>query len=195
MRRLFVALCVLLVGSVLFSSCALIIGGSRYKATVTVLNDPGAQISYKGAVRGVGIAAMELPRKNVDNLSFVVSKEGCEDQTFSYQSRKVRWGALIASVIFWSGYPVPIPYGAIVDFASGAVYKPDDREPGVVKNNYNSFTYLLQYTGCEYEEVTPAPDNSVREKLTALKSLFLEGLITAEEYERQKQKILDGEDN
>lgn len=177
------------------SSCATIVGGSKYKANVIVVGHPKASISYNGFQQGFGNAQLLIPRNKSSNLSFTISEEGCQDQTFSYSSRVVRGWALLGSLVFWTGtLPLPIPYGGILDFATGSVYKPDVKELGVSKNNHDSFNYTLNYNGCSSESTQAIEsDSSYRtkeERLIALKALYQDGLITKEEYEREKKKIL-----
>lgn len=180
-----------------FSRCATIIGGSKYNANVIVRNHPQASIQHNGVSYGYGIASIKLPRNKASELTFVVKEEGCEEQTFTYSSKVIRGWALVGSLLFWTGTPpLPIPYGGILDFATGAVYKPDVKEPSITKNDYNSFNYALDYTGCG-EIRTNTPKNkdsnlrSIEERLIALKALYKDGLITKEEYESQKKKILE----
>lgn len=180
----------LIISGFVFTSCATIVGGSKYTANVIVQNQPEATIIYNGMQQGFGVAKIRIPRNNANNVSFLIQREGCEDQTFTYSGRVIRGWALVSSIVFWTGAPpLPIPYGAILDFATGAVYKPDVKEIGITKNNYKSFNYALNYTGCKEKPVEKGDET--QEKLVVLKNLFLEGLISAEEYEREKKKILE----
>lgn len=174
------------------------VGGSKYRANILVDKHPSASIYYNDEKRGLGNASFEISRQDTDNIIFEVKKEGCETQSFNYTKRKIRPWALAGSILFWTGGTAPllIPYGVIVDFAFGAIYKPDTNEEGVLKHNYKTYNYILNYTGCDSTESIaddPPTDSSINkeERLIALKSIYQDGLITKEEYEREKNKILN----
>lgn len=183
------AVFVLLLASSIFSSCATIVGGSKYTANVIVTNNSNADIKYNGREYGTGSAYIRVPRNKANDLSFAIKQEGCEEQVFTYSSRVLRGWAIVGTLFTWTGYPLPIPYGLIVDLATGAVYKPDIKEAGIVKKDYRNFIYTIKYTGCD--NVPMNTTDETQEKLIALKNLFMEGLISAEEYEREKKKILE----
>lgn len=177
------------------SGCATIVGGSKYSADVMVDDHPDADIFYNGRQYGKGFADIRIPRKEADKLTFTVKKDGCENQDFKYVSRKLRGWAIVGTIFTWTGNPIPIPYGLIVDLATGAVYKPDTSEPGVRKDNYKRFEYTLDYTGCNNVQPKSKPlqksEFTKEERLRELKLLFEHGLITEEEYAEQKKKILE----
>ena len=53
-----------IIGAFLFSSCATIVGGSRYIAHVTVQDHPNATIMYNNAIKGKGEASFKIKRKD-----------------------------------------------------------------------------------------------------------------------------------
>ncbi|MEQ9168187.1 MAG: SHOCT domain-containing protein [Fulvivirga sp.] len=177
------------------SGCATIVGGSKYSADVMVDDHSNADIYYNNRQYGKGYASIRIPRKEADKITFTVKKEGCEDQDFKYVSRKLRGWAIAGTIFTWTGNPIPIPYGLIVDLATGAVYKPDASEPGVRKDSYKRFEYTLDYTGCGDLKSNPIPQKksefTKEERLRELKLLFDQGLITEEEYAEQKKRILE----
>ena len=185
----FKAVFVLLLASSIFSSCATIVGGTYYTANVVVKDHSDALITYNGIQKGQGIAQIKIPRVKSNSVSFVVSKTGCKEQSFSYTGRVIRGWAVLGTLVTWTGYPLPIPYGLVVDLTTGAVFKPDVKENGIIKNDYKSYNYILNYTGCENKPIEET--NEIQERLMVLKNLFFEGLISAEEYEREKKKILE----
>ncbi|MGL6067897.1 MAG: hypothetical protein ACRC0I_03995, partial [Sediminibacterium sp.] len=132
------------------SSCATIFGGSRYYAHVTVEDHPNATITYNGSLRGKGFATLKLKRQDANNLSFVIKDEGCEPQTVDYVGRNFRTGAFIGSILGWTGLVggIPIPWGAAVDLATGAVWKPNLKEKGITKQDNKNYNYLIKYSGC-----------------------------------------------
>lgn len=138
----------LFLSAVFFSSCATIVGGSRYRASVLVNGSPEADIIYKGGFIGRGNAMIYNRRDNANKFSFTVKQKGCADQTFSYTSRSFR-GWACAGTVFTFTSSIYIPYGLVIDLATGAFWKPDDSDPSIVKQNYKSFQYIVNYTGCK----------------------------------------------
>ncbi len=176
------------------SSCATIVGGSKYYANITVDDHSDAYIYYNEAIAGKGYASIKIPRNEIDELVFTVKKEGCDDQNFAYVSKRVRGWALANSILFFtSAAPFPIPYGALIDFAFGSIYKPDIRERGIIKNDFRHYNYILDYTGCDASKpvIVKKSEFSVEERLKELKLLFEQGLISEEEYNEQRKKILE----
>lgn len=141
----------LLSGIVLLSSCATIIGGSNYYAFVTVDNHPNATISYKGYPLKNERSLFKIKRADANKLSFTVKEKNCEDQTIEFKKRAFRTGAFVGTLIGWTGIyqGIPLPWGAVVDFATGAVWKPDIKEKGVSKIDSKHYDYRLDYTGCK----------------------------------------------
>lgn len=138
---------------VLFSSCATIFGGTTYNAHIMIQGSSDAKIKYNGYYVGKGSAVFPVKRKDANKVTISVQEDGCEEQTFRYQTRGFRGWAFAGTVVGWTGLRVntpsnsvylPIPFGAIVDFATGAIWKPG-HEPGIVKLNYNNFRYLINY--------------------------------------------------
>jgi hypothetical protein len=140
--------------AVLFLQCATIVGGSRYIAHVTVPDRPKAKISYNGNQMGFGDARFLVKRNTADKFKITVQEPGCEEQTFQYYTREFRGAAFVGTILGWTGVLVsngtiiPIPWGVIVDLATGAVWKPNIMEPGVTKEDYKNFGYKINYTGC-----------------------------------------------
>lgn len=142
---------VILVNLFLLTSCATIIGGSKYKANIEVIGRPNAKIIYNNQVQGTGTASIKIYRRNADKFTFTVREEGCTDQTFNFTSRKFRGWAFAGSIIGWTSITrtgTPLPWGAILDLATGAIWKPDVKEYGVSKQNYKNFKYTVNYNVC-----------------------------------------------
>ncbi len=181
-------------------SCASIIGGEKYFAKVEVPGHPTAKIEYNGAHVGTGIANFKIPRREAGNLSFTISKEGCEKQTRKFTSKTIRGWALLGTIVGFTGLTVnggwiPIPFGVMVDAVFGSLWKPDVTEKGVTKQNMNNYLYTIDYQGCptNYERLD---DKKVvlsknSKKIRELKTMLEEGLITKEEFEKTKAKILE----
>lgn len=144
----------IMVVAIFFSSCATIFGGSRYNAHVTVEDHPNATISYNGSVRGKGYATIKVKRKDANKLSFVVKEPGCEPLKVEYLTRSFRTWAFIGTMFGWTGAVngFPVPFGAAVDLATGAVWKPNVREKGIKKDDYKNFNYQIEYKGCPVKD-------------------------------------------
>jgi hypothetical protein len=135
----------------ILSGCATIFGGSKYNAQVVVMNMPTADILYRGEKVGRGSAFIVVKRNDANKFSFTVQEKGCEPQKFKYTKRAFRIWAAIAS-LFWTaqikGTYIYIPFGLGVDFVTGAVWKPNIHQLGIVKMDSKNFKYVVNYTGC-----------------------------------------------
>ena len=127
-------LAITMAASLIFSSCAVMFGGSKYNAHIE-LSDPGAEIYINGMKRGTGNATILLPRK--DNLNIEVQKDGCEDLNMTYPNQLRATFAL--NFISWG------LVGIIIDFATGATYRPDVDTPGVLRLNQKTFQYKVKF--------------------------------------------------
>ena len=137
----------------LLTSCASIIGGSKYFAHVKVEDRPNAKIEYKDVYQGTQNALLKIKRKEADNFAVTIKEAGCETQTIGFNQKKFRGWAFAGTVIGWTGLAggIPIPWGMAVDLSTGALWKPDVNEKGVMKVDYKNYNYQIDYTGCEEE--------------------------------------------
>jgi len=139
----------------LFSSCATIAGGSQYWAKVQVNGHPNAKIEYEGIYEGTGDASFKVKRSEADQLTIKITEDGCETETKKFTQRTFRGWAFVGTIITWTGLSInggpwiPIPFGVIVDGATGAWWKPEINEKGVSKQDYKHFMYQIDYTGCD----------------------------------------------
>ncbi len=142
-----ISILMLLTALVFFQSCATIVGGSKYNAHVIVRDHPQATITYKGEFKGTGIAFIPAKRKEANKFSVTVKEEGCNEQTVNFTTRSFRGGAFVGTVIGWTALVsgIPLPWGAVVDLSSGALWKPNVKEPGIVKTNTKNYTYFIDY--------------------------------------------------
>jgi hypothetical protein len=142
---------ILISGMMFMTSCATIIGGSKYFANVTVKDHPNATIIYKNGIVGKGTAIVKVPRKEADKLYFELKEEGCKTQIDSFNSRNFRVWAFLGTVVTWTGLinGVPLPWGIATDGITGALWKPDVNEEGVSKIDIKHYNYMLKYTGCD----------------------------------------------
>jgi hypothetical protein len=139
----------------LLTSCATIIGGSKYYARIVVDNNPNAKITYKGEVVGSGSARVKVNRIDANKFEFKVKQDGFEEQTFKYTTRSFRGWAFVGTVLGWTGLynGIPLPWGVAVDFATGAVWKPNVMEKGVSKDDFKNFRYLVNYGDSKAQQI------------------------------------------
>ena len=183
-----------------FSSCATIIGGAKYNAKIQVPNHPTATITVNGDYAGQGEANILVKRKDADKLTVTVKEENCEPETTRFNSKSFRGWAFAGTVLGWTGLiepGIPLPWGVVVDGCTGAWWKPDETERGVRKIDYDHFLYIINY-GSKLEQKdemkTEKQDTgSKNDKLRELKQLLDDGILTQEEYEAEKAKILSSE--
>lgn len=195
-KLLLFAVCAFFVLS--FSSCATIIGGAKYYAKVQVPGHPDARITVNGQYKGDGEANFLVKRKEADELTVSVQKKNCEQQTTQFTSKVFRGWAFAGTVVGWTGMVggIPLPWGVAVDAATGAWWKPDVTEKGVSKIDYDHYLYTIEYKAIPTKEQEVDPKVNVSEKnkvdrLRELKNLLDEGVLTQEEYEKEKAKILN----
>jgi sRNA-binding regulator protein Hfq len=139
-----------------FSGCGTIVGGSNYYANIIVPKHPNAEIYLNNRFIGNGSALISVKRKDADKLIFVVKKQGCNEETKYFTTKSLRWLVSVGS-IYWGFFA---PVSIIIDLVTGAIYKPNINENGVEKEDYKNFTYVLNYTGCNYNLETK-PDQIV----------------------------------
>lgn len=137
----------------ILSSCATMFGGSRYNATVQVANHPKAKIMYKGEHKGTGEATFKVKRKEADEFTITIQEEGCEAETKEFTKKTFRGWSLVGSIVMWTGLVngIPLPWGVVLDEATGSWWKPSVKEEGVVKENFNNYIYTVPYNGCPEE--------------------------------------------
>lgn len=177
--------------STLLSGCATIVGGSHYYAHVIVDNRPGAAIFYKGENMGRGQALIKVPRTQADKLVFQVKEENGTEQEFRFNQKCFRSLAFVGTALLWTGITktgIPLPWGVVLDFSTGALWKPDIMESGVSEISCRHFKYLLTYTGFQPEKVANSITNI--EDLKKLKTLLDKGILTQKEFDEEKAKIL-----
>ena len=220
MRRLFFAFFALAAMVFSFSSCATIIGGAQYTARVRVPDHPNAKISINGQYRGTGEVTAMIKRKEANQLNITVQEGNDEPQTTVFSGRKFRGGAFIADLFFgWLG-PVPLGIIIDAATGSwwkprkseSGVRKESlkqytytiNYQPGTPKQDVHDSpkaTSVPQEANPNptIQEPTPAPTSvapsqtltkTKTEALRELKQLLDEGILTQEEYEKEKAKIL-----
>lgn len=175
-----------------------------YYAKVRVPNYPDAEIYYKGYDEGKGEVSFKVPRRDADKFTVVIQKKGCLTETRHFVLRQFRGWSFLGTLVTFTGITkssgIPLPFGVAVDGATGAWWKPDINEKGVSKEDYKHYMYRVDYTGCSTDTTQYVPIKLVHQdfsskvaKLKELKSLYDQGVLTKEDYEKEKQKVLDAQ--
>ncbi len=154
---------------VISQGCATIAGGSKYYAHVVVEGHPAAAITYEGMTKGYGSAVLKVPRKEANKLVVTVSEKGCPTVQKQFTQRKFRGWAFVGTLVTFTGLTVngmwlPIPFGVMLDGATGAWWKPDVEEMGVSKTDFKNFNYVIRYNECE--QPSPSPLSQIKSEGT-----------------------------
>jgi hypothetical protein len=125
-------------------NCATITGGNKYNAHVVIKDHPLATIKHNGEFKGSGTAFIQVKRKDANTFSIAVSESGCSEQIINFNKRSFRGGPFVGT----------LPWGVAFDLVTGALWKPNIKEPGVAKNDYKNYTYFVDYSGCNQANVS-----------------------------------------
>lgn len=124
----------------LFNSCGLMFGGSKYNGLIIVKDHPDAQITIDGVDKGKGKYLGTFNRNEVINVQ--VKEEGCEQITRPFR-QVLRTGNFILSFLTWG------IVGIGIDVATGAAFKPDHiHDPSIKKAGYKSYIFTVDYPAC-----------------------------------------------
>jgi hypothetical protein len=127
--------------TILFNSCGVMFGGSKYNGTITVKDHPNAEIYVNGKKLGNGTATSLFPRDK--DLAVEVRESGCETKTQTFNNA-FRTGNFILSVVSWG------LLGILVDLGTGASFKPDhNSNPNVKKESTKDFTFTVDAPVCK----------------------------------------------
>lgn len=127
--------------TILFNSCGVMFGGSKYNGTITVKDHPNAEIYVNGKKLGNGTATSLFPRNK--DLAVEVRESGCETKTQTFNNA-FRTGNFILSVVSWG------LLGILVDLGTGASFKPDhNSNPNVKKESTKDFTFTVDAPVCK----------------------------------------------
>ncbi|WP_313374465.1 hypothetical protein [Chishuiella sp.] len=136
---------ILLVGflssTLIFNSCGVIFGGSRYVGDIRVNNHPNAEIYANGEKIGTGEVTKSFKRSK--DLKIEVKQDGCEPKSQVFENR-FRTGNFILSVITFG------IVGIAVDLGTGASYKPDHRNNDAIdKVSDKKYIFNVDYSQCK----------------------------------------------
>jgi len=131
----------LFIFSILFTSCGVMFGGSRYQAHIKVKDHPKADIYANGEKIGTGEASALFKRNRP--LKVEVKQDKCEPKTKNFDNA-FRTGNFILSAISWG------LIGICVDIGTGASYKPDHKnDPNIEKVSDKTFNFNVDYSECQ----------------------------------------------
>jgi len=101
----------------LFNSCATVFGGMKTNVKVKGLPE-GASVYYNGNYEGNAPCNVKVSKNSLKdgNTKIQIKSEGYQDSEVTL-SRKLKMGAFIGDILIF-------PVGHIVDFVTGAIYKP-----------------------------------------------------------------------
>lgn len=178
-----------------FSNCATITGTAKYEASFKVPDHPNASIMVNGNYVGKGDGSISLKRRDANKLVVTVKEDNCKEETTRFTQRSFRVGAFIGNL----GFTAFSPIGFIVDAATGSIYKPNEKEEGVYEIDKTRFLYTIKYKAIPINSQKTGEDKNgfiqqdmfKSDQLRELKRLFDEGILTQDEYEKEKAKILE----
>ncbi|MEK8181095.1 hypothetical protein WMW71_12155 [Flavobacterium buctense] len=127
--------------TILFNSCGVMFGGSKYQGTIVAKDHPNAEIYANGKKLGNGTATALFKRDQP--LVIEVKQEGCETKTQTFE-KSFRTGNFILSVFSFG------LIGLVVDLGTGASYKPNHKKnPEIQKVSDKDYTFNIDYSNCK----------------------------------------------
>lgn len=139
MKKRISVVALLLSMTVLFNSCGVIFGGSKYQGTIIAKDHPNAEIYANGKKLGNGQATALFPRNK--ELKVEIKEAGCETKTQSFDNA-FRTGNFVLSVISWGLF-------SLIDIGTGASFKPDHKhDPAIQKVNDKDYTFTIDMPAC-----------------------------------------------
>ena len=217
MRRLLFVFLALAAITLSFSSCATVVGGAKYNARVRVPDHPNARITVNGQYLGDGEVTASLNRRECNQVNVVVQEGDDDPQTVLFSGRKFRTGTLIADFFL----PIPpgtfildaitgawwrpddgdsrITRESVKNYLYTITYNPKEKKPSITSTPVPVSTPQTPVTGSISEPSTTPPTvtptkpltQSKAEELRELKKLLDEGVLTQEEYDKEKAKLLE----
>jgi hypothetical protein len=138
MKKRISTVALLLSMTVLFNSCGVMFGGSKYQGTIIAKDHPNAEIYANGKKLGTGQATALFPREK--DLTVELREPGCETKTQTFGT-SFRTGNFILSVVSWGLF-------SLIDIGTGASYKPDRKNPAIKQDNTKDFTFTVDGPAC-----------------------------------------------
>jgi hypothetical protein len=141
MKRIFVFCSIALSMLLVFSSCGVMFGGSKYQGKVIVKDHPNAEIFINGKKTGMGESTNLYPRDMP--LVVEVKQEGCPTKTQTFQ-KTFRTGNFILSIVSFG------LVGLAVDLGTGASYKPAHNSDSAIKKlSDKNYEFTVDYSECK----------------------------------------------
>ena len=126
--------------SLIFCSCGVMFGGSKYQGTITAKDHPNAQIYVNGNKAGQGTVTGLYKRDRPLNIE--LKQDGCDPKTQTFDNT-FRTGNFILSLLSWG------LVGIAIDLGTGASYKPDHiSNPAIQKMSDKNYNFTIDYSGC-----------------------------------------------
>jgi hypothetical protein len=162
---------------IFMSGCATVTRGT--KDTLVIESEPpGAEVSLSNGMHGKTPTSFKLPRK--DTVVVKITKDGYEPVEVNVHSQiSGAGGAGMAGNVLVGGL-----IGAAIDAGSGAM---NDLRPNPVRV---TLVPLGKPEDAEDIVMASAEGESEEERLEKLQEMLEEGVITEEEYNRQRKAIL-----
>ncbi|MDI1317017.1 hypothetical protein [Flavobacterium sp.] len=140
MKKRITMVALLLSMTVLFNSCGVMFGGSKYNGTIIAKDHPNAEIFVNGKKLGNGTATSLFPRNK--ELTVELKEPGCETKTQTF-NKAFRTGNFILSIVSWG------LVGLAVDLGTGASYKPDHKSnPSIKKVSDKDYEFTVDGPNC-----------------------------------------------
>ncbi|MDN3667531.1 hypothetical protein ACFFU1_10090 [Algibacter miyuki] len=140
-RSTLLVLTITILSSILFSSCGVMFGGSKYNANIKVKDHPNAEIYANGEKIGTGEVSALFKRNQP--LKIEVKQDKCQEKTKNFDNT-FRTGNFILSAISFG------ITGIAVDLGTGAAFKPDHKnDPAIEKLSDKNYKFTVDYSECK----------------------------------------------
>ena len=143
-KSLFIS--ILFLSTILFSSCGVMFGGSRYNATIIAKDQPNAEIYANGEKIGVGTATGSFRRNRPLKVELKENAEITFDKSYDYTFRT---GNFVVSVLMFG------ILGLGIDLGTGASYKPDHKfTDDIERKSDKEYTFTIESKKITEETIT-----------------------------------------
>lgn len=174
---------ILIASSVLFNSCCTIFSGTRQIVNISSTPSGAKVYTNRDIYTPIGITPLTTNIKR-RTKSIEIRKDGYETSTPKLRHGINGWywvdlGLTICSIPFLV-YDIFVPFITIIDYADGACYKLSS----------NIIVEMKKIDASKIQEPNNDTPKSKTDRLRELKTFYDGQLITKEEYEQQRKKIL-----
>lgn len=126
----------------LMTSCATLIGGKTYTAHVVALDQDDVMLRVNDRLQGKGSVIFEHKRKQP--LTVIIDKPDCQpyEEKFRIDTRGFLVGCDVISIV-----------GLVIDFGTGAIYRPEYRQDvRVDRINYDTYKFTIFNQPCQADD-------------------------------------------